>query len=105
MCPLHLFEFSLKLYHFSGFILLAAAGFGFLVSLYSTAFMDGRRFLNQYYAYFLFTLGLVNGAVLADNLIIMLFFWESLLLTLFGMIIIGQPAAFSAAGFESGDGS
>jgi len=91
------FEFSLRLYHFSGFILLAAAGFGFLISLYSTAFMDGRRFLNQYYAYFLLTLGMVNGAVLADNLIVMLFFWESLLLTLFGMIIIGQPAAYKTA--------
>ncbi|MDD5677494.1 MAG: NADH-quinone oxidoreductase subunit L [Kiritimatiellae bacterium] len=91
------FEFSLKLYHFSGFIMLAAAGFGFLISLYSTAFMNDRRFLNQYYAYFLLTLGMVNGAVLADNLIVMLFFWESLLLTLFGMIIIGQPQAFKTA--------
>ncbi|MFH1477614.1 MAG: proton-conducting transporter membrane subunit [Verrucomicrobiota bacterium] len=91
------FEFSLRLYHFSGFILLAAAGFGFLIALYSTAFMDGGRFLNQYYAYFLLTLGLVNGAVLADNLIVMLFFWESLLLTLFGMIIIGQPGAYKTA--------
>jgi len=68
------FEFALRLYHFSGFILLAAAGFGFLISLYSAAFMAGRRFLNQYYAYFLLTLGMVNGAVLADNLIVMLFF-------------------------------
>ncbi len=91
------FEFSLRLYHFSGFILLAAAGFGFLISLYSAAFMEGRRCLNQYYAYFLLTLGMVNGAVLADNLVVMLFFWESLLLTLFGMIIIGQPQAFKTA--------
>ncbi len=91
------FEFALRLYHFSGFILLAAAGFGFLASLYSAAFMTGKRFLNQYYAYFLLTLGLFNGAILADNLIVMLFFWESLLLTLFGMIIIGRPTAYKTA--------
>ncbi len=100
-------QFALKLSRFSGFILLAAAGFGFLIALYSTAFMApatpgtdaprGRRRLNQFYAYFLFTLGLVNGAVLADNLIVLLFFWESLLLTLFGMIVIGHPGAFKTA--------
>ena len=32
-------EFSLKLYHFSAFIMAAAACFGFLVILYSMAFM------------------------------------------------------------------
>lgn len=90
-------QFALKLSRFSGFILLAAALFGFLIALYSTAFMSGRRFLNQYYAYFLLTLGLMNGAVLADNLIVLLFFWESLLLTLFGMIIIGRPGAWKTA--------
>ena len=36
-------------------------------------------------------LGFVNGAVLADNLVVLLFFWEGLLLTLFGMIAIGRP--------------
>ncbi len=90
-------QFALRLYHFSGFILLASAAFAFLIALYSTAFMKQRRYLNQYYAYLLFTLGQVNGAVLADNLILMLFFWESLLLTLFGMIIIGRPGAFKTA--------
>ncbi len=96
-------QFSLKLTRFSSFIVLSAALFSFLIAFYSTAFMSARRFLNQFYAYFLMTLGLVTGAVLADNLIVMLFFWESLLLTLFGMIIIGQSKAFSAAGgFASG---
>ena len=43
------------------------------------------------------TLGMVNGAVLADHLIVLLFFWEGLLLTLFGMIAIGSPGAFKTA--------
>ncbi len=41
----------------------------------------------------LITLAFVNGAVLADNLILLLVFWEGLLLTLFGMIAIGGRTA------------
>ncbi len=90
-------QFAIRLYHFNAFILLATAAFGFMVAVYATAFMKQQRFLNQFYAYFLLTLGLVNGALLADSLILMLFFWEGLLLTLFGMIIIGRPGAFKTA--------
>ncbi|MDD5634808.1 MAG: proton-conducting transporter membrane subunit [Candidatus Omnitrophica bacterium] len=90
-------EFSLRIYHFSAFILLATAGFGLLIALYSSVFMRGKPFLNQFYAYFLLTLGFTNGAVLADNLAIMLFFWEALLLVLFGMIAIGNKDAFKSA--------
>jgi NADH-quinone oxidoreductase subunit L len=90
-------EFSLRLYHFSSFILLASAGFGLAISFYSFSFMNGKSQVLQYYAYLLFTLGLVNGAVLADNLIVMLFFWEGLLLTLFAMIAIGHKGAFRTA--------
>ncbi|MDD5432757.1 MAG: proton-conducting transporter membrane subunit [Candidatus Omnitrophica bacterium] len=91
------FDFSLRLYHFSAFIILAVAGFAFLVSLYSSVFMLGREGLKQFYAYLLITVAFVNGAVLADNLIILLFFWEGLLLTLFGMIAIGGKASFKTA--------
>lgn len=90
-------EFSLRLYHFSSFILLGAAFFGFVVSLYSIVFMSGKNFLNQYYAYLLITIGLVNGAALANNLVLLLFFWEGLLITMFGMIAIGGKQAFKTA--------
>ncbi len=90
-------NFSLRLYQFSAFIMLAAALFGIVVALYSVAFMRGRQCLGQYYAYLLITLGFVNGAVLADNLILLLFFWEGLLLTTFGMIIIGHKGAYKTA--------
>jgi formate hydrogenlyase subunit 3/multisubunit Na+/H+ antiporter MnhD subunit len=90
-------DFSLRLDHFSGFIVLAICAFGFLVSLYSAAFMRGREKLNQFYSYFLFTCAFANGAVLADNLILLLFFWEGLLLSLFGMIAIGNHNAFKTA--------
>jgi len=90
-------EFSLRLYHFSAFIILATAIFGFLIVFYSSVFMRGRQYLNQFYAYLLISLSFINGAVLADNLVIMLFFWEGLLFTLFGMIAIGNKSAFKTA--------
>lgn len=90
-------EFSLRLYHFSGFILLAAAGFSLLVVLYATAFMKNHPRSNQFMAYLLFSMTLVNGATLADNLVVMLFFWEGLLATLLGLIAIGREGAFRTA--------
>jgi formate hydrogenlyase subunit 3/multisubunit Na+/H+ antiporter MnhD subunit len=90
-------DFSLRLYHFSAFITLAAAAFAFLVVLYSCSFMRNKPHLNQFYCYLLITIAMTNGAVLADNLVLMLFFWEGLLLTLFGMIAIGGKEAFKTA--------
>jgi len=90
-------EFSLRLYNFSAFIIFATAGFGFLVVLYSAVFMRGRDYLDQFYAYLLLTISFVNGAVLADNLLIMLFFWEGLLVTLYALISTGGRQAFKTA--------
>ena len=86
-------EFTLRCYQFSSFILLAAAGFSFLVTLYSLSFMKDKPYANQFYAYLLISAAMVNGAVLADNLVVLLFFWEGLLATMFGMIAIGRPGA------------
>ncbi|MGD0553113.1 MAG: NADH-quinone oxidoreductase subunit L [Sedimentisphaerales bacterium] len=90
-------DLALRLYHFSAFILVAAAAFSFLFVLYSCSFMWDKLRLNQFYSYLLITLAMTNGAVLADNLVLMLFFWEGLLLTLFGMIAIGRPGAYKTA--------
>lgn len=91
------FEFILRNYQFSSFILIAAAVFGALLSLYNTAFLKEKSYGALFHAYFLFTLGFVNGAVLADNLLLLLFFWEGLLGLLFGMIYLGGKDAFKAA--------
>jgi formate hydrogenlyase subunit 3/multisubunit Na+/H+ antiporter MnhD subunit len=90
-------DFALRLYHFSAFIILASAGFSSLIILYSCSFMRSKEYLNQFYGYLLITMAMINGAVLADNLVLMLFFWEGTLLTLFGMIAIGGKAAFKSA--------
>jgi len=90
-------EFAVRLYNFSSFMLIAAAGFCFLIALYSTVFMNDREHRTQFYSYLLITLGLTNGVLICDNLFLLLFFWEGLLLTLFGMIAVGSKTAFKAA--------
>jgi NADH-quinone oxidoreductase subunit L len=89
--------FALRLYHFSAFLLLATGVFALLVTLYCTAFLEGRQLSKQFYAFLLLSLAMVNGALLADNLGLLLFFWEASALTLFGMIIIGHPGAYRTA--------
>ena len=90
-------DFSLKLYHFSGFILLSAAVLSFLVVVYTTVFMKGKPFARLFSACLLFTLSLVNGAVLANNLAVMLFFWEGILATMFVMIMAGGKKAYKTS--------
>jgi NADH-quinone oxidoreductase subunit L len=90
-------EFNLRIYQFSAFILGASSIFSFLIAIYSSSFMRQRERLKQFYAYLLISAAFVNGAVLSDNLVLMLFFWEGLLITLFGMIAIGNKDAFKTA--------
>jgi formate hydrogenlyase subunit 3/multisubunit Na+/H+ antiporter MnhD subunit len=90
-------DFSLRLYQFSGFILLAATFFGLLLAIYSLSFLKDKGYEKQFYAYILISIAFINGALLANNLVVFLFFWEGLLLTLFGLIYIGGKQAFKTA--------
>jgi NADH-quinone oxidoreductase subunit L len=90
-------SFILTVTTLSKFILMAMAGFGVAIAFYSSSFLLNHRFANQFYGYFLFTVAMGNGVLLADNLVQLLFFWEGLLLTLFGMIAIGNPNAWKTA--------
>ena len=104
-------DISLRIYDFSAFIIICIAAAALLAGIYSTVFFkdkslaakdksltakdkslaakdrinDGRSF----FFFYLLTVALANGAVLANNLVIMLFFWEGLLITLFAMILTG----------------
>lgn len=79
---------ALRVYAFSRFMVLATAGFAFLVGLYSVSFLRRKEYAGSFFFYYLITLALVNGAFLANNLVVMLFFWEGLLVTLFGMLVL-----------------
>lgn len=87
----------LVLDNLSGFILLAIGLFSFLIVLYSLKSMAGKARLKEYYTYILWTIGASCGAVLANNLILLLVFWGFLGFTLYLLIGLGGPdAAFAA---------
>ena len=82
-------DFELRLDNFSAFILAALAAFLVLVVLYSTSKMRSSPRAKEFQAYLLLTAAFGSGAVLADNFVPLLFFWEGLLVTLYGMITVG----------------
>lgn len=82
-------DFELRLDRFSAFILVSLAAFLVLVVLYSTSKMRSSPRAKEFQAYLLLTGGLASGAVLADNFVPLLFFWEGLLVTLYAMITVG----------------
>ncbi len=90
-------EFSLRIYHTASFIATAAAGFGLLVTLFSLPFMRKHKAHAGHYALMLISLGLANGVIFSNNLLLLLFFWEGLLGTTYGMIAIGNNSAFKTA--------
>ena len=66
--------FDLHTSAFARFTLVVIAAFGLLAGLYSLPFMRTHPRQREYYAYFLMALGVTSGAVLAGNLVLLLFF-------------------------------
>ena len=87
----------LKLDTLSGFVLLAIGLFGFLITLYSLRFMREKQDIGKYYVYILWTIGASCGAVLSNNLILLLIFWGFLGLTLYLLIATGGQESSQAA--------
>jgi NADH-quinone oxidoreductase subunit L len=85
-------DFELRLFQFSAFILLALAGFLLLIAIFSTIKMKDEPRVREYYAYLFLTAAFANGAALANNFALLVFFWEGLLITLYGFITIGGKA-------------
>ena len=89
-------DFDLKLDTFSSFVALVAA-FTFLTVLYSVVFMKGRPRERQFHGFVLLTSMFVTGAMLSNNLVLMLFFWEGLLGIQFALIMTGGSKATPTA--------
>ena len=88
---------SLRVDGLSGFIVPAIALFGLLIALYSVGFMRGRDRHREYFAYLLWSLAAAHGAVLANDLVLLLVFWGVLGWTLYLMIGLAGPDAAGAA--------
>lgn len=84
------FVFGLRLYHFSAFVLLFVAIFAVLSILYSIGYLWSRDKSSLYYSFMLWTVSAAAGVVLADNLLILLMFWEILTAILFFMTNMGD---------------
>ncbi len=69
----------------SKLIIVFISLFAFLILIYSITSLKERGVKN-YYPYFLITLGCSYGAVLSDNLLLFLFFWGALGITLYKLI-------------------
>jgi len=82
-------DFALRLYHFSAFILLFIGIFGVLIILYSLGYLWKRETASIYYSFILWTLAAAAGAVLSDNLLILLIFWEILTVLLYFLVNLG----------------
>lgn len=87
----------LRLDDLSSFILLASGLFGFLITLYSIRFMEGKEQLSTYYGSLLWTIGAACGALLANHFIVLLIFWGFLGITLYLLVLTGGKDAAPAA--------
>jgi NADH-quinone oxidoreductase subunit L len=91
-------SFSLRLYSFSSFILMSAAVLSFLTAIYTVSFSKNKTYnTTLFYSGMLLTLAMTNGVVLAANLLVMLFFWEAIMATIFMMITANGKNAYKTA--------
>lgn len=90
-------DFSLRLYHFSAFIVLFIMLFGVLIILYSLGSQRGKDTPSVYYSYILWTLAAGAGAVLTSNLLMLLIFWEILTFLLYFLVNLGGEGHEKAA--------
>ncbi len=92
------FDFALKLYGFNSFVLLFITLFGVLIVLYSIGYwFKGRETSGIYYSYILWTLAAAGGAVLSDNLLLLLVCWEILTVLLYLLVNMGGEGHETAA--------
>jgi formate hydrogenlyase subunit 3/multisubunit Na+/H+ antiporter MnhD subunit len=84
------FDFSLRLYNFSAFVLLFISIFAVLSIVYSIGYLWSKDKSSIYYSFMLWSLGAAAGVVLSDNLLVLLMFWELLTAFLFFLTNMGD---------------
>jgi formate hydrogenlyase subunit 3/multisubunit Na+/H+ antiporter MnhD subunit len=81
----------------SGMIVLFIGLFGVLGAIYSWKYRAGEKGNNIYYALLLWTLAASDLAVLSDNLLFFIIFWELSTLFLYGLVNCGHRNRKAAA--------
>jgi formate hydrogenlyase subunit 3/multisubunit Na+/H+ antiporter MnhD subunit len=90
-------HFTLNLDALSKTIVLFTGFFGLLISVYSAVYVTRKKKIYHYYPFYLITLGCSMGALLADNLLLFLFFWGVLGFTLYKLIKAHDEGSSAAA--------
>jgi formate hydrogenlyase subunit 3/multisubunit Na+/H+ antiporter MnhD subunit len=70
----------------SQLIVLLGGLLGLLISVYTLKGINGPERFRNFHGYFLITLGLSLGTIMADNLLLFIFMWGILALTLYKLI-------------------
>ena len=87
--PLNL-GLDLNLTRFTGFISMFILFFGFMIVLYSIGYFRKEGANPRYYGFILWTSAAAYGAVMSDNLLMLLIFWELATVFLYLMVNIGR---------------
>ena len=90
---LSLFKFD----YLGGFVALTVLAFSVLVIVYSSRFMKGRARLFEYYLWIVLSALASIGAVLANNLILLLVLWGFLGFSLYMLINMGDKESEAVA--------
>ncbi|UCG92886.1 MAG: hypothetical protein JSV97_04045 [candidate division WOR-3 bacterium] len=90
-------DFTFYVDSLSGFIILFSALFGFLIWFYSLRAMSKTPRERVYHLYIALTLSATNGVLLTGNLIFLLIFWNVLVFTLYGILLVGKKDSSFAA--------
>ncbi len=84
------FDVQLLASGLSSVLLLFTSIVSMLLSLYSVSYFKGNKHGGLFLLFYFISVGFVNGALLSDNLGIMLVFWEGLLVCMGAMLLIGN---------------
>jgi formate hydrogenlyase subunit 3/multisubunit Na+/H+ antiporter MnhD subunit len=90
-------DFRFYVDNLSGLIILFNAIVAFLVWFYSLRSMSKMPRERVYYLYLTLTLAAANGVVVTGNLIFLLIFWNVLVFSLYGLILVGKKDSSFAA--------
>ncbi|MBN2620449.1 hypothetical protein JXB22_05090 [candidate division WOR-3 bacterium] len=90
-------EFRFYLDNLTGVILLFNAVLALLIWFYSLRAMTTVPRERVYYLYLALSLSAANGTVLAGNLVFMLIFWNVLVFSLYGLLLVGKTDSSLAA--------
>ena len=94
---LYMVNIGLRIDGLAAFVLLAAAFLAALLTIFSFRYMDKHPGKENYNFLILFSLGCSNGAFMASDLIVLLFFWGFLAALLYGLLFISRKEASALA--------